>query len=117
MTEKNHSHPVDPERVAAARGRVLTDHDSSAVASLFRLLGDPTRARVASALSEVEELCVGDIARAIDASDNAVSYAVGQLRRAGLVRTRRAGRVIYYRLADERLKDLVEIARPDRASR
>lgn len=108
---EGHTHPVDPERVAAARMRVLSGEESATVASLFQLLGDPTRARVASALSEVDELCVGDTAIAIDANENAVSYALGQLRRAGLVRTRRAGRVIYYRLADERLKRLVETAR------
>ena len=108
---EGHSHPVDPERVAAARERVLSGDESSTVASLFQLLGDPTRARVASALSGADELCVGDIALAIDANENAVSYALGQLRRAGVVRTRRAGRVIYYRLADERLEELVEIAR------
>ncbi len=110
--ESRHSHPHDPGAVAAARERVLSLDDSAEVAGLFRLLGDPTRARVASALGAVEELCVGDIALAIEANENAVSYALGQLRTARLVRARRAGRIIYYRLADERLKRLLELARP-----
>lgn len=57
-------------------------------------------------------MCVGDIALAIEANENAVSYALGQLRTARLVRSRRAGRIIYYRLVNERLRRLVELARP-----
>ncbi len=110
--EARHPHPHDSACVDAARERVLSLDDSAEVASLFRLLGDPTRARVASALGAVDELCVGDIALAIGANENAVSYALGRLRTARLVRARRAGRIIYYRLADERLRRLVELARP-----
>ena len=105
-----HEHPVDPERVAAARRVALSKDASEDVAQTLRLLADPVRARVASALAAAEEMCVGDIAMAIDASENSVSYALGQLRTAGLVRNRRAGRFIYYRLADPRLRDLVDLA-------
>ncbi len=62
----------------------------------------PLRARWGSARAE-ERL-------AIDAGENTVSYALGQLRAGGLVRNRRAGRFIYYRLADPRLRDLVDLA-------
>jgi DNA-binding transcriptional ArsR family regulator len=110
-SEEAHGHPIDPERVAAARKGVLSTDESRQVARLFRLLADPTRARVTSALAAVDELCVGDIALAVDANENAVSYALGQLRTAGVVSTRRAGRVIYYRLADRRFRGLVELVR------
>ncbi len=105
-----HEHPVDPERVAAARETALTKEASEEVARTLRLLADPVRARVASALVAGEEMCVGDIALAIDAGENTVSYALGQLRAGGLVRNHRAGRFIYYRLADPRLRDLVDLA-------
>jgi DNA-binding transcriptional ArsR family regulator len=81
------------------------------LAELFRVLGDPVRARVISALSGGRELCVGDVALAIDASENTVSYALGVLRRARLVERQRRGRAIYYRIADPRLPELVELAR------
>jgi len=110
--EARHPHPHDSAGVEAACERVLSLDDSTEVASLFRLLGDPTRAPVASALGAVDELRVGDIALAIEANENAVSYALGQLRTARLVRSRRAGRIIYYRLVNERLRRLVELARP-----
>ncbi len=57
-----HEHPVDPERVAAARETALTKEASEEVARTLRLLADPVRARVASALAAGEEMCVGDIA-------------------------------------------------------
>jgi DNA-binding transcriptional ArsR family regulator len=78
---------------------------------LFRLLGDSVRARVISALTATDELCVGDIAIAIGARENAVSYALRQLRSAGLVERRRRGREIYYKLADRRPADLLALAR------
>jgi ArsR family transcriptional regulator, lead/cadmium/zinc/bismuth-responsive transcriptional repressor len=106
-----HEHPLDPERVAAAQKQLVAPAEADELAELFRVLGDPVRARVVSALSGAGELCVGDVALAIDASENTVSYALGILRRARLVERQRRGRAIYYRIADRRLPELVEVAR------
>ncbi len=110
-SEGSHSHPVDRERVARARAHVLSNAEAERLGDLFRLLGDSVRARIVSALTATDEMCVGDIALAIGARENAVSYALRQLRSAGAVRRRRRGREIYYCLADRRLPDLVELAR------
>ncbi|MGX5655169.1 ArsR/SmtB family transcription factor [Geodermatophilus nigrescens] len=67
---------------------------------MLSLLADPTRARVLYALDVVEELCVGDLALALEASEDAVSYALRLLRTAGFVTARREGRIVFYRLAD-----------------
>jgi ArsR family transcriptional regulator, lead/cadmium/zinc/bismuth-responsive transcriptional repressor len=107
----SHEHPLDPKRVAAARKQLVAAAEADELAELFRVLGDPVRARVVSALSGGEELCVGDVALAIDASENTVSYALGILRRARLVDRQRRGRAIYYRLADARVPELVRLAR------
>lgn len=64
------------------------------------LLTDPLRARILSALLVVDELCVGDLALALEASEDAVTYALRILRTAGLVRRRREGRMGFYRLLD-----------------
>ncbi len=104
------SHHLDPERVSAARADVGLPGESVALADLFRLLGDPVRARITLALG-AGEMCVGDIALATEASENSVSYGLRHFRTAGLVRRRRAGRVIYYRLADARLRELAARAR------
>ena len=94
-----HAHPVDPTRVAHARARGLSADDAERLTSLLSLLADPVRARILYALDEVEELCVGDLALALGSTNDAVSYALRLLRTAGLVTTRKAGRVVYYRLA------------------
>jgi len=52
------------------------------------------------ALVVVDELCVGDLALTLHITQDQSSYALKLLRAAGLVQTRRDGRVMYYRLAD-----------------
>lgn len=98
--EKAHVHPVDPERVARAQHQALPADEAHQAAALLRLLGDGTRIRALLALEQVDELCVGDIALALDINEDSASYALRQLRAAGLVASRRAGRTIWYRIAD-----------------
>ncbi len=62
-------------------------------------MADPVRLRLIYALDVAEELCVGDLALALDVSEDSVSYALRLLRTAGLLVTRKAGRVVYNRLA------------------
>jgi DNA-binding transcriptional ArsR family regulator len=100
MTSTSHSHPVDADRVAQARSAVLGVADAERLSTLLDLLADPVRVRMLFALVSVEELCVGDLALALDISMDQSSYGLKLLRGAGLVASRRAGRVIYYRLAD-----------------
>jgi DNA-binding transcriptional ArsR family regulator len=110
MTEP-HDHPVDPERVSAARDRLPTLEETAEVAELFRLIGDPVRARILYALTGADEMCVGDLALALGVPENSVSYALRLLRTAGVVRTRRAGRLIYYRLVNGFMTQLLALLR------
>ncbi len=96
-----HPHPVDPDRVAAARARLMSPEDAERLTSLLSLLADPVRARILYALDTGEELCVGDLILALKASEDAVGYGLRILRTAGLVVGRRAGRVVYYRRTDD----------------
>lgn len=90
---------VDPARVVRAQARGLSAEDAGRLAWLLSLFADPVRSRVLYALDEVEELCVGDLALALSATEDSVSYGLRVLRTAGLVATRKQGRVVYYRLA------------------
>jgi ArsR family transcriptional regulator len=79
--------------------------DSAAVTALaetFRVLGDATRVRILDALSQ-SELCVGDIAARLGATESAVSHQLRLLRNMRLVRARRAGRMIFYALDDQHI--------------
>ncbi|MEU7000745.1 metalloregulator ArsR/SmtB family transcription factor [Nonomuraea sp. NPDC046570] len=101
----------DAARVAATRDRLVTPDEATRLAELFRLLGDPTRARLLYALLEAGELCVCDLVSAVEVTDTAVSHALRLLRTAGIVASRRAGRMIYYRLADAHVRMLLDLSR------
>jgi len=96
----DHDHPIDAATVAAARQRVLSSNDGERAADTLRLLADPVRVRIVSALHVAGELCVGDLALVLDVSDSSISHALRLLRTTGVVANRRDGRVIYYRLTD-----------------
>jgi DNA-binding transcriptional ArsR family regulator len=100
MSPRDHDHPVSPERVRAARAGVLSAGDAGRLAGLLGMLADPVRSRILFALAAAEELCVGDLALALDVNEDQVSYALKMLRLAGLVTFRKDGRVVYYRLSD-----------------
>ena len=102
---------VDPERVEATRARLLSKEEAGRLADLFRLLGDPTRSRILYALLEAGELCVCDLAATVDAPETSVSHALRLLRTAGIVRNRRAGRVVYYSLDDSHVRMLLDLSR------
>jgi len=95
----DHLHPIDPDRVAHAKSRLPSAEDAARLTSLLSMMADPVRLRLIYALDVVEELCVGDLALALTVSEDSVSYALRLLRSAGLVVTRKEGRVVFNRLA------------------
>jgi DNA-binding transcriptional ArsR family regulator len=74
---------------------------------LFGVLSDPTRVKIILALSKAE-LCVGDLAYIVGASDSAVSHQLRTLRNMGLVDHRKKGKLTLYSLSDEHLKAILE---------
>ncbi|MGH3206905.1 MAG: ArsR/SmtB family transcription factor [Trebonia sp.] len=100
MKLESHRHPVHGSGVERAREAVVTLAEAERLGWLLALLSDQVRLRILFALVSVKELCVGDLALALSISMDQSSYALKQLRGAGLVQTRRESRVIYYRLAD-----------------
>lgn len=95
-----------PARPAASRRRPvrpvtpeLSAETARALAETFRVLGDPTRIRLIAAMATAER-CVGDLASLVGMSESAVSHQLRMLRAARLVRTRRAGRQVFYTLDD-----------------
>lgn len=90
--------------------RVPVD-ESTGIAELFRLLGDPTRTRILYALLEFGELCVSDVASAVAAEESTVSHALRVLRQGGVVRNRRNGRTVYYSLDDSHVRMLLDLTR------
>jgi len=108
MTTALTAHVVDPAKVEQARAHGVTAEDAARLGSLLSLLADPVRLRILYALNLVEELCVGDVALAIEASEDSVGYGLRILRTAGLVEARKSGRTVYYRLAASFPEPLLE---------
>ncbi len=102
---------VDPDRVVAAQARLVSQSEAGRLTELFRLLGDPTRVRMLSALVEAGELCVCDLAAVVGATETSVSHALRLLRTAGIVRSRRSGRMIFYTLDDVHVRLLLDVSR------
>lgn len=90
---------------------LLSEREAADLAEVFRLLGDPTRARVLHALLGHGELCVCDLAELVGAPQPKVSQGLRLLRSAGIVTNRRDGRTIRYSLADDHVRTLLEVSR------
>ena len=89
---------------------LVDDAEAAQLADLFRLLGDPTRARILCALVEAGELCVCEISEVVSSPESTVSHALRLLRTAGIVRNRREGRTIHYRLDDDHVRLLLQLS-------
>ena len=100
---------VEPERVAAVLER-LPDHSVfQDLAETFRVLSDPGRVRLISALLGAGELCVCDLAAVTGLSQTACSHNLRLLRSHRLVRYRKQGRNVYYSLDDAHIRLLLDV--------
>ncbi|WP_167958950.1 ArsR/SmtB family transcription factor [Anaerosporobacter faecicola] len=73
------------------------------LAELFKIFGDTTRIKILCALFE-SEMCVCDIAELLNMTQSAISHQLRVLKTAKLVKNRKAGKIVYYSLADEHVK-------------
>ncbi|GAB4343458.1 MAG: metalloregulator ArsR/SmtB family transcription factor [Candidatus Abyssubacteria bacterium] len=91
---------VDKSRVNAVKSRMPDTESVGELSEIFKVLGDPTRLRIVSALG-IKELCVCDIANLLGSSVSAVSHQLRILRNLKLVKYRKEGKMVYYSLDDE----------------
>jgi DNA-binding transcriptional ArsR family regulator len=89
--------PVDPVEV-------------DLLAKYFRVLGDPTRLRILELVRDGER-SVGELAQLLGQAQPKISNHLACLRWCGFVETRREHRTIHYRLADERVADVIALGR------
>lgn len=94
--------------VHEVKKKMLDDSMYERLALLFHLFGDGTRIRILQAL-ENSEMCVCDISSLLGLTKSAVSHQLKSLRLANLVKFRKEGQVVYYSLADDHVKDIIEI--------
>ena len=101
---------VHPEGVQWARAALPEAEVVSDLAALFGALGDPTRVRLLAALA-AGPLCVCDLAAVLGMTQSAVSHQLRLLRALSLVRARREGKLVWYALDDDHIRDLLAIGR------
>ena len=94
--------------VENTRSRMQEEGEYLDLASLFKMFGDGTRVKILHAL-ELNELCVCDLAALLGMTKSAISHQLKALRLSNLVKSRRDGQVIYYSLADDHVKYILDI--------
>lgn len=78
------------------------------IAELFKAFADPTRVHILSLLLE-GELCVGVIAQGVELSQSAVSHQLRVLKQMHLIKFRREGKNIWYSLADDHVRTILQM--------
>ncbi|MGI5838849.1 MAG: ArsR/SmtB family transcription factor [bacterium] len=96
---------VDPALVGNVRRCLLPAGTVLGLAELFKVLGDPTRIRIIHLLS-LQEMCVCNIAAALDMSQSAISHQLRLLRSFRLVKYRKEGKSVFYSLDDDHIHSL-----------
>lgn len=99
---------VHVDDVARARAYLRQDNTYIGLAELFGALADATRAKIVHIL-EHQELCTCDIAAVVGVTESGVSQHLRVLRSLRLVKSRRAGKFVYYSLDDAHISLLVQL--------
>ena len=100
---------IHDDKVSDARKSALSIETTEDLCQTFKALGDVSRLKILWAL-EHQEMCVCDLAALLGITESAVSHQLRLLRTLRLVKNRRKGTILYYRLADDHVSELVRIA-------
>ena len=98
---------IDEKKVRAAEQVLLDGLSATQLAGIFKALADPTRVRIISILAETE-LCVCDLAATLGMTQSAVSHQLRLMNSLRVVKNRKKGRMVYYALNDDHIKDLFQ---------
>ncbi|MCQ2546431.1 MAG: metalloregulator ArsR/SmtB family transcription factor [Clostridia bacterium] len=88
---------------------IVSDVDLARVGDLYKVFGDSTRLHILAALN-CHEMCVCDLAVLMNMTKSAVSHQLKVLRENKLVRFSKEGKHSYYSLADDHVRDILNIA-------
>lgn len=100
---------IHEDNVKKAINELPNDELIADLSDMFKIFGDQTRVKILMAL-ENGELCVCDIAAVMDMSQSAISHQLRVLKQSNIVKTRRQGKVVYYSISDDHVKEIFDIA-------
>ena len=98
---------IHKEVVENVKNKLPKEETLYDLAELFKVFGDSTRIKIICSLFE-SEMCVCDLSVLLNISQSAISHQLRVLKSARLVKCRRAGKVIYYSLDDEHIKQIFD---------
>lgn len=99
----------DPEAVAKARKLIHKRRKTlPRMAELYKLLANPVRLKILISLGNARRLCVGDVAQVVELSIPATSHQLKLLKDHGWLHTENDGKLVYYSLASEGLREALE---------
>ena len=105
--EQTHVHT---EKVKEINDHMPDEEELYDLAELFKVFGDSTRIRILYVLFE-SEMCVCDIATALNMNQSAISHQLKILKQAKLVKNRREGKSVFYFLADSHVRTIIDQGR------
>lgn len=98
---------IHADIVASVKTRMPLEDELYDLSDFFKVLGDSTRIKILWALDE-SEMCVCDLAVLLNMTKSAISHQLSSLKQANLVKYRKEGKVIFYSLADDHVKEIYE---------
>jgi ArsR family transcriptional regulator, lead/cadmium/zinc/bismuth-responsive transcriptional repressor len=98
---------IHNDRIKQAGRESIAEIHLLKLASIFKLLGDPTRLRIVTAL-QGGEMCVCDLAAYLNLTESAISHQLRRLRELNLIKNRRQGQILFYSLDDNHIVDLLK---------
>ncbi|MDF0728865.1 metalloregulator ArsR/SmtB family transcription factor [Cytobacillus sp. S13-E01] len=99
----------DEEKVNRVK-ESISRRNTLTVSKMFKALADDTRVKIAFALHEEDELCVCDVANIVGCTTSSASHHLRLLRNLGLAKYRKEGKLVFYSLDDEHVKQLIQLA-------
>ena len=96
---------IHSEIIDKLKGKELQEDTTNELANLFKCMGDPTRIKILNILMNTEA-CVCDIAALTNMTHSAISHQLRVLKMNRLVKMRKSGKVVFYSLDDDHVKDI-----------
>ena len=100
------TYQVHDDLLKTVNEKMPEDSELQDLADLFKVFGDFTRIRILFVLFEAE-VCVCDLAEALDMTQSAISHQLKILKQARLVKSRREGKSVFYSLADGHVRTII----------
>lgn len=96
---------INEELVVEIKGKMLSEESYCNIAEFFKIVGDPTRCKIISALQN-SEMCVCDLANVLEMSKSSISHQLRKMKDRGIVKNRKSGKEVYYSLDDEHVAEI-----------